>query len=395
MNIKRRSLVAGSAASLLMPKVPAFAQNDIRLRDLGDRIGLEIGSIHTHDLSRAEAKLIEQHCSIITPENGMKTSWLYITSDTPEWLRNKTCQRKGICFCEADKAYGFAKKSKLDVHGHTISWPKHRLPTADGLQGRAFRNAWRQHIETLIERYRDVLSWDILNEVLVDSMSALQEKGWRALKKDPHLGTDPDVLIDHYVFLIETIREMADKHGAKVRLVLNETDLNGDKKDGYHDYRRAAVLELVYELARRGAPIDAVGIQCHFKSSSPPSGYKVAKLSDSLAELNIVTHMSELDFEDDKPSEPRDYNNKILCSTAENIDTQAQIVGPFLHEVLQRPTVKRLTFWGLTDSNHWFQRDEVKKKLGLKPTLFDKEGEPKPVFKCVADAIAAAPKRTV
>lgn len=381
MTQSRREFLGASAPVLAMASVPAGAEEAQTLRNLADHVGLEVGSIHRRPMPPLEADLLRRHCHVVTPENGMKTSWTYLDRQmTPDWQVTAACNDHD-CFAAGDAARDFAQDRGLALHGHAVYWPKHGLPPADGQSTDGVSDAWSAHIAHLVERYPEVVSWDVLNEVLAQDWSRLRQNGWRALNTDPQLGSDPDVLLDHYAFCIRSLRDRLAERGRSVRLLLNEADLNGGK-DG-HAIKRQAVIDLVDALADRGATLDGVGLQCHFKASSPPDEAKVAEFIRALAGRGMVAHVSELDFLDDRPRR---------CSP-EELELQADIVGPFLTTVLAEPNVRRLAFWGLSDPHHPFQRLEKTRKAGLSPAVFRNNGNGKPVFSAIAAAIAAAPPR--
>ena len=68
----------------------------------------------------------------------------------------------------------------------------------------------------------------------------------------------------------------------------------------------------------------------------------------------------------------------------------------FLTAVLDRRSVKRLVFWGISDFDNWIVRRQTQEKRRsgkARPALFDGRLRPKPAFDAVVRALRSAPPR--
>jgi endo-1,4-beta-xylanase len=105
------------------------------------------------------------------------------------------------------------------------------------------------HVATVAGRYAGkIASWDVVNEPL--------EYDTAAMRPSPFL----KVLGETYIDLAFIEARRADP---KAELVLNETHLCKAGED--YARRRTLMLELIDALQSRNVPIDAVGIQGHFR----------------------------------------------------------------------------------------------------------------------------------
>ena len=391
IQISRRNTLLGISAATLASGLGAYAASaDTRsLKAIAGPKGIEIGSIHKTNMPQDELKLLVKHCNVLTPENGMKLSWLYPKKLRPDKMNLKmlksACgnykkieQEKLECFHAADMAYEFAEANKMATHIHTVYWPKHPLPQwLIDLHG-SVENAYREHIRKLIKRYPKAVSWDILNEVFKKGEDLSRSKGWRSLAPDPQIGPDPKAKLEFFAFLIITLREELKKAGRTARIVFNEDGLSGE--DFNFETKRMAVLELAAKLEQLEAPLDAVGIQGHLSARYGTDNDAIVKF---IQDLELQVHISELDFN----------SNSWEGTGAYPDGAHKVLVKEYLTAVLAEPNVKRLSFWGLSDANSYLVT-EGESTREQKPTLFDSSYKKKPVFDGVVQALEAAPVRT-
>ena len=391
MHISRRQAIAGFSSAALFPEWAA-AQNIERvpsLKSIANPKGIEIGSIHKTTLPQGELDLIRTHCNLLVPENGMKSSWLYPTKETKEFVLEQACGKSSLerdkslpCFEAADRAVNFARRNGLSIHGHALYWPNKQLPQdVITRHGGFVTDAYRAHIHTLVSRYPDAVSWDVLNEVLVKEFVDLRKDGWRALRPDKSIGSDPNDLLKFYAHIINTMREVLALHYRSASLMLNDFHLSG-RGTGYNA-KRQAVLDLVDELAQLEAPLDGVGIQSHISANIEIDYGATVAFIRALADREMVVYISELDI----TAAGRNGSDRFTPAN------HKMIVEGYLTAVLAEPNVKRLSFWGLSDANHNFVTNRQAYSKWPEPTLFDEDYVKKPVFDGVVSALQAAPAR--
>lgn len=385
--MERRSFLAFAAGALCLPALPARSNTARSLREIAKPKGIEIGSIFSHAASEDEKALILQHCDVVVTENALKPNWLYRTLvEKDKWKSKKVCgdvsslqDKDGTCLNLIKTTVNFAKDATLRIHGHPVYWAKHDLPDIENLDEDSYKAAWEAHVERLVDHVPDAVSWDVINEPFSKDLARLRAGTSTALEADRVLGADWERLLDHYAFVIQALRCALERRQKTARLLLNDAELDGTGEA--HQRKRELMPELLAGLERRHAKLDGVGLQCHLSMRSNPDGAATARFIRDLAAAGYVAHISELDFRADGGDR----------ETAEAV--QASFVGDFLDHVLAEPSVKRLSFWGLSDENHVFARDESDAFAKLSPALFGANRRPKAVFDRIVAAIEAAPKR--
>jgi endo-1,4-beta-xylanase len=238
--IDRRKFLLGlfaSAAAASSTRAFAVAP-DSGLRTIADAKGISFGSAVDGKFLKDEAYAaqLKRECNMIVPRNGLKWS--------------ATERRPGsFGFGEADQILKFAESNGMSIRGHTLVW--HNVP--DWVKAidseKDMQAALVGHVETVAGRYAgEIASWDVVNEPL--------EYDTAELRDSPFLKQ----LGETYVDLAFTEARRADP---QAQLVLNETHLC--KTGEAYAERRALMLKLIDGLQARNIPIDAVGIQGHFR----------------------------------------------------------------------------------------------------------------------------------
>lgn len=169
-------------------------------------------------------------------------------------------------------------------------------------------------------------------------------------------------------------------------LVWNEDRLEQDHRD--MAAKRRALLDRLDALARRGAPIDAVGLQAHLSLGLPFDAEGFAAFLREIAARGLrilVTELDVLDAAAPAATGPRDA-------------AVAAMYRRFLEVALAEPAVAAVVIWGLSDRYTWMNhanRPALARKDGLpgRPLPFDEELRPKPAFEAMLAAFRAAPRR--
>jgi endo-1,4-beta-xylanase len=238
--IDRRStligLITATAAAALPHSAPA--EETAGLRAIADAKGISFGSAVDGKFLKndAYAAQLKRECNTVVPRNALKWS---ATEPRPGSFR----------FGEADQILKFAESNGMAMRGHTLVW--HTLPNwVKGIDDeKRMRAALISHVETVAGRYAGkIASWDVVNEPL--------EYDTAELRPSPFL----KLLGETYIDLAFTEAKRADP---QAQLVLNETHLC--KAGDEYEQRRKLMLELVDQLQARNVPIDAIGIQGHFR----------------------------------------------------------------------------------------------------------------------------------
>ena len=319
-----------------------------------------------------EVALAARHFSAITPENSMK----------PDALQPKEGE---FHFAEGDKLVEIAKSSGATPIGHCLVWhsqtPRWFFEGPDGKPAsRELALArMRKHIATVVGHYKGkVKQWDVVNEALNDGPGVLRESPWRKA-----IGDD---------FIAEAFRAA---HEADPKAILVYNDYNIERA-----YKRPKALELLKSLLDKKVPINAVGMQCHWRIDDP----NLTEVEDSIKAyeaLGLKVMITELDLgvlptryrgadvntrEQMTPEQQAAMNPYTTALPAEVAQKQADVYRQaFAMFLRHKNTIGRVTFWGTQDGASWLNNFPIRGRTDY-PLLFDRGNKPKPAFFAVRDA---------
>mgnify|MGYP001219942252 CR=1 FL=1 len=340
----RRGMTLAAACLLAVAVAPAVAAD--ALRNLAAAVDLRIGTAVDAAPLRddaAYARLLAREFDLLTPENAMKFSVVQ-----PE--------RGRFDFAQADALVEFAAAHGMQVNGHVLVWHR-QLPAwleHGGHDRDELMAILREHIRTLVTRYRGrVASWDVAAEA-VDENGQLRETFWSR-------GIGPD-----YLMLAFRWAHEADP-GAHLRYNDYGGEGLGAKSDGI--YLLAAALRTA------GAPIHGVGLQMHLSLDDPPRTADVRTNLQRLAALGLATHISEMDVQ------------LTLPATRTSLHRQARLYRDMLRACLDAPTCRSFSTWGATDRYSWIPAFFPGRGAAL---LFDADGRPKPAHASVVRVLRDA-----
>lgn len=358
--LNRRQFVAAGAAACLGPAGSATAQPDVpALRDLGSAVGIEIGSAFSLDPDPKYRSLLARHCSVITPEWQMK----------PPNIRRNAADPYN--FEVVDEFARFCAANDQKLHGHTLYWAVEPIQWAVGRDFEETKRRYGGYIRTVMERYPQVETWDVMNELIDDETDRL-----RGSYLVGEYGYD---FID---FCFRTALEMS----PLARLAINDYWI--ECAADLCDNKRVGVLEMLTRLKDMGTPIHAIGIQSHLYSKLPVSPEKTLEFVEAAAALGLEVWISEMDVNDSDLPEDIATRDAMV----------ADIYERYLTTVLAHPSVKRLAFWGISDYDNWIVQGGSEwahrtPASSARPCLFDRNNEPKPAFDAVVRALRSVKMR--
>ncbi|GHJ55632.1 beta-xylanase [Nonomuraea sp. TT08I-71] len=270
--------------------------------------------------------ILNREFNMVTPENEMK--W-----DATEPSQNQ------FNYTNADRIVSHAQANGMRVRGHALAWHSQQPGWAQNLSGSALRQAMVNHITQVATHYKGkIYAWDVVNEAFADS---------GGLRRDSNLQRTGDDWIE---VAFRTAR--AADPGAK----LCYNDYN---TDNWTWAKTQAVYNMVKDFKARGVPIDCVGLQSHFNSGSPyPGNYRTTLAN--FAALGVDVQITELDIEGSGT-------------------TQATTYGNVVKDCLAVSRCTGITVWGIRDSDSW--------RASGTPLLFDGNGNKKPAYTAVLDAL--------
>ena len=348
-------LAAGTAASAAMPAAAA-TDGVPSLREIAASRGLETGSCFANRGPQRYLDLLARHCDVLTPEWQLK----------PGYLRAKKAD--AYDFEVGDAIARFCDANGQGFHGHTLYWHEDPIRWAESSDLSEVKRLYGGFIGDVIARYPRAVSWDVMNEIAHEN-TVLRD----------------DFLVSRFGYdFIEFCFRTAHESAPEARLVLNDYGLECGA--AWCEARRRHMLEIVSELTRRGVPLHAIGVQGHLASNLRPDVSSTREFIARVADLGLDVYLSELDVNDTTFPDDIEIRDRMV----------AEIYEEFLTAVLENRAVKRVMFWGISDSDNWIMHGYAPEQRPTgrpRTALFDEHDAPKAAFQAVARAIAAAPSR--
>jgi GH35 family endo-1,4-beta-xylanase len=341
---------------------------------VGDRFKIGVGVGHDVLRNPEDASLIKQHFEILTPENCMKPQGIHPVED--EWS-----------FGAADRFAEFARANELEIVGHCLVWAKDdrtdewmMLEDGDPVSRETMLGRIEEHVGTVVDRYADVVAmWDVVNEAINDGQDDL-------LRDSVYSRTTG-------IEFLVTAFKIARANDPDALLIYNDYNCH---KPG----KREKLIELLTELKKRGAPVDAYGMQGHFELGDD-SLLQLRETFAELRKLGIKVAVSELDIDvvtrgrwwadGGKYREELASYDPYKDGLPEDIQQKqvAQYVEIFKLFDENRDIIVRVSFWNLHDGQSWL--NDFPWKRVNHPLLFDRERKPKRAFDAVFETLQARP----
>ncbi|MBP2161372.1 MULTISPECIES: endo-1,4-beta-xylanase [Asticcacaulis] len=331
-------------------------------RAKGIRFGTAVGFGALNDPKIQE--LIARECDIMVPENELK---MYVTHNNNATDYN---------FAPADRIHDFAKANNIAMRGHTIFWARDEY-TPQWLKAYDFgakpkvaaEKMLREYVAKIADHYGDQLvSWDVVNETIDPATGEVRSNVFSRI-----LGMDA----------LRISFEVARERLPKTQLVYN--DYMGWEKGG--EKHRQGVLTLMRWFRENKIEVDALGVQGHIGTDHDLTLGQAAEwraFLDGVTSLGYDLLVTEFDV-----------NDRYLPADIATRDSMAaKVAREYLDTTLSYKQVKDFLIWTITDKYSWLQGFSPRTdKLPLRPTPFDADGNPKPIYDAIAAAFKAAPAR--
>ena len=335
-------------------------------------IGAALNDAQIAGQDPAALEIVRRHFSTISPENALKWDAVHPEPDRFE-------------FAAADRYVALGAKRGLFVVGHVLVWheqtPRWVFEGAPGtaLDPKLLLSRLRTHVRTVVGRYRGrVQAWDVVNEAFEDDGT------WR---KTPWYAT----LGEEYV---SKAFEFAHEADPDAQLYYNDYNL-------WKPAKREAAIRLVRSLSDRGIRIDGIGEQGHWLLDGPSAGEIEVAIVD-FAKLGRQIIITELDIDPlPRPEELVGADVSKRIELTPDLDPYADGLPEGVQERLAKRyadifavfvkhrAVSRVTFWGVTDADTWLNNWPVPGRTNY-PLLWDRQGQPKPAFDAVVEALRRA-----
>jgi len=313
------------------------------------------------ELNRAERRLLFANFNTVTPENCMKPASLQ--------------PREGrFRFAKADALVEMAQANGLAVNAHALLWhnqcPDWFFNDGGRPAGRELvLQRMRAHIAAVAGHFAGkVQSWDVVNEAIDDQDEYLRKSKWLN-----SIGED---------FIAEAFIT-ARKADPQAKLFYNDYNIERQPK-------RDKALRLIRDLKQRGAPIQGIGIQGHWKLDHIPFqdiedailAFHAEGMQVAITELDIDVGKRKTDGADVGRLERVRadlYANSLPDDVQLRLaDQYAQLFALFLKH---RDKISRVTFWGLHDGRSWLNYWPLKRTNH--PLLWDRALQGKPALSVV------------
>ncbi|MFI6513669.1 endo-1,4-beta-xylanase [Streptosporangium sp. NPDC050855] len=320
--------ILGAAAVLVSATVPADAAAST-LGAAAAQSGRYFGTaIAAGKLGdSAYTTIANREFNMVTAENEMKI--------------NATEPNQGqFNFSGGDRVYNWAVQNGKRVRGHTLAWHSQQPGWMEAMSGAPLRQAMINHINGVMNHYKGkIYAWDVVNEAFADSGGGRRDSNLQRTGND----------------WIEVAFRTARAADPAAKLCYNDYNI-----DNWTWAKTQGVYNMVRDFKARGVPIDCVGLQSHFNNNSPYNSNYRTTIS-SFAALGVDVQITELD---------------IVGGSA---TTYANVVN----DCLAVPRCTGITVWGVRDSDSWLGS-------GTTPLLFDGNGNKKPAYTSVLNALNAA-----
>ncbi|TVR48451.1 MAG: hypothetical protein EA425_14485 [Puniceicoccaceae bacterium] len=215
-------------------------------------------------------------------------------------------------------ALKWATEHGLDIRAHTVIWPSWQWSPS----------AWRPLADDppalqsqVLAQIEEVLA--ALKPFRIDQVDLVNE---------PRVNNDFETILGRDA-IAEWFAAAAEIHSGPV-LAVNEYGIlsAGAILTANHDHYAG----FVQDLLDRGAPLGAIGFQCHLDENPSPPG-QVEAVLDRFATLGLPLQITEL----------------TLKTTDEQY--QADYLRDFLTVVFAHPAVASITFWGFWEGRIWLE----------------------------------------
>lgn len=342
------------------------------------KMGVAVNQDIVTGKNAAAQSIIAKQFNTVTLENAMKAEVIYP-------------QQGKVDFSGADAFIDFAKQNNMFTVAHTLVW-HNQTPDWFFTNSKNEPNTpaeqleqMRKHIELVAGRYKNkVDAWDVVNEVIADDGS------YRPTVWVNRVG-DGDTMV-------KAAFKYAQQYSPNTELYYNDFNAwRPEKRDG--------IIRIIKMLQKEGIRIDGIGIQAHWGLNFPKMQY-IEQAIDAYAALGIKVMITELDIDvlpltkegqitgTDmmKPQfqleEFETYLDPYKNGLPSDVEAQLNARYKALFELFyaKRDKIDRVTFWGLHDGMSWKNDYPIPNRTNY-PLLWDRNLNPKPVIKTIADIV--------
>jgi uncharacterized protein (TIGR03437 family) len=257
----------------------------------------------------------------------------------------------------------------MATRGHNLVW-YNQLPNwlTGGNNTPAQLSAILQdHINTVVGRYAGQLyAWDVVNEAF-NGDGTLRSFLWY---------DSPGIGVSGTGYIEQAFRWA---HAADPKALLFYNDYSAETINTKSD----AIYGMAQDFKARGVPLDGIGLQMHFTTSTGSLASMDANIK-RITDLGLQVQITELDV--------RLPVNSSGVATAALLATEAQIYHDIVAMCLKYPLCTAVQTWGFTDKYSWIPGTYPGFGAALE---FDASYQPKPDYSSMQNALeSSAPVAT-
>jgi len=294
---------------------------------------------------------LTRHFNILTAENNMKPS--YIAPSQGQYN-----------FTTADNMVNAARASGFQVVGHTLLW--HSQNAGWMTSANCTLANMKTYITAVVDHFKGkIYSWDVLNEVFPDGVSATAD--WKTAMRS----NNPWFASQGYSFVYEGFLA-ARQADPDAILYYNDYNLDNTGKATMVRDMVAAVNQqyaTAFPTANRKL-IEGIGMQSHHNTNVQASS--IRNSIELFKALGVKISISELDVLAQGYSSALEGAGKPPAA-GNNLTLQATKYSDYMKLFLQYSNIiERVSLWGITDDKSW--------RSAGQPLLFDPNGKAKPAY---------------
>ena len=147
-----------------------------------------------------------------------------------------------------DQMIFWAQENNISVRGHSLLWHKSQPQWSLDLFGENFTEAMYEYLNRSLDHFDSlgIKMWDVINEMI--------DQGEDGHTMYIDQSGDPEIRVKIFKHVKERYPDTI--------FFINDYGIILDKHDRFNMYR-----QLIRDLLKSGAPIDAIGIQCHLNGN--------------------------------------------------------------------------------------------------------------------------------
>lgn len=347
------------------------------LRTAAEKLHLNVGSCVAVGLLESDAdegrysSTLASEVNLVEPENELKPPALWkgigdYDFAAPDFLLG------------APGRTGWAQQHHMKVRGHVLVYardqgyttPRWLLQREADITPDEAKTMLHDYIHAVVGRYRGKIAmWDVINEAI-----------------DDHPNDRPFNLRDSFWFrklgaeFVTLAFKYAHEADPKAELYYNDyaVENGGHKAD--------ALLAMVDDARKHGAPITGIGLQYHtFLGEHVEPGDGHYRMLDAIKQRRLAFMITELDL--GIPVEPfpiGDARHGLIPRDPKELETQADRYAAIFRMARSYSNCHGVQMWGITDRHSWIPQFDRSRGAAL---LFDADYRPKPAYQAVLDVL--------